>query len=410
VNRRHDYATSLGTEPAEVARPSSPDEVAARVARAAERGEAVIPWGGGTGQDYGYLPRRADVVLDLGGLDRVLAHEPGDLTVTVEAGATLASVQDALAAHRQFLPLDPPDAGRATIGGILATNAWGPSRLGHGTARDWLIGLAVVDARGRIVRGGGKVVKNVTGYDLPKLHVGALGTLGVIVEATFKVAPLPEATRAILCPLASDGDAAAFLTQLHAETSPTLSLLRDAAPASRWACAAFCGPTEVVDSEIARAVALAAAYGLPEPTVLSEGVANPFGGGRADADAALATLHLRVGGDAGAAAYARHEALAGVAPWEHLSTLPGTGHSDAVLPTGAAADAATAARAAGEWARRNGVPLTWLHAPAALRGGSGGEEADLWSPAPAAFPLMRRMKETLDPAGTLNPGRFVGRL
>jgi glycolate oxidase FAD binding subunit len=165
------YTEVLGTEPEQVALPATADEVAEVVRWANAEGKAVIPWGGGTGQAYGHGPRRADALLNLSGLNRVLAHEPGDLTVTVEPGVTLARLQETLAAHNQFLPLDPPHAETATLGGILATNAYGPSCLGRGTARDWLIGIRVVDAQGRFVKGGGKVVKNVTGYDLPKMHM-----------------------------------------------------------------------------------------------------------------------------------------------------------------------------------------------------------------------------------------------
>lgn len=182
------YAAVLGLEPSRIERPSTIQE-AADVIREAT---SIIPWGGGTGQDYGAPPRKVGTVLDLSGLDRVVAHEYADMTITVEAGITLAALQAQLAKHNQFLPLDPPDAETATVGGILATNAFGPLRLGYGTARDWLIGLKVIDAQGRLIKGGGKVVKNVTGYDLPKLHIGALGTLGVIVEATFKVSPKPD--------------------------------------------------------------------------------------------------------------------------------------------------------------------------------------------------------------------------
>ena len=139
--------------------------------------------------------------MSLARLDRVVEHEPADLTVTVEAGCTLSSLQAHLAAHGQFLPLDPPAGGDVTVGGVLAANAQGALRHGFGTARDWLIGIEVVQADGTVVRSGGRVVKNVAGYDMAKLYVGSLGTLGVIARATFKVAPLPvaETTIAVAC-------------------------------------------------------------------------------------------------------------------------------------------------------------------------------------------------------------------
>ena len=139
---------------------------------------------------------RTGLVIGLRRLGRLLDHEPGDLTATVEAGMTVRAFQTALGSRGQWLSLDPADAERATVGGVLATNACGPRRHLYGTARDVLIGVTVVTADGSIVKGGGKVVKNVAGYDLPKLFIGSYGTLGVIVEATVKLRPRARAGRA----------------------------------------------------------------------------------------------------------------------------------------------------------------------------------------------------------------------
>jgi FAD/FMN-containing dehydrogenase len=136
---------------------------------------------------------------DLSRLNRILEHTPEDMTVTVEAGVTLAALQQALAHRGQWLPLDAPNPGRLTIAALLDTDASGPRRYGCGVIRDHLIGLRVALADGRLIRSGGKVVKNVAGYDLMKLFIGARGTLGVIVEATFKLQPLPEAEAFVQC-------------------------------------------------------------------------------------------------------------------------------------------------------------------------------------------------------------------
>src|SRR5437016_5256298 len=178
--------------------PGSVEEVSAVIALVGEFGLPVIPWGGGTAASVGLPSARAGLVLGLRRLNRLVEHEPGDLTVTVEAGTTVGELQAALRGRGQWLSLDPADAERATIGGVLATNASGPRRHLYGTARDLLIGVTVVTAEGAIVRGGGKVVKNVAGYDLPKLFVGSYGTLGVIVEATFKLRPRPDDER-LMC-------------------------------------------------------------------------------------------------------------------------------------------------------------------------------------------------------------------
>jgi glycolate oxidase FAD binding subunit len=186
-----------GRTPEAAVFPGTVDEVRAVVALAAEAEVPVIAWGGGTAATAGMPAARSGLVLGLRRLDRILEHEPGDLTVTVEAGRTFADLQAALGERGQWLSLDPPDAERATIGGVLAANASGPRRHLYGTMRDLVIGVTVITSDGTLVRGGGKVVKNVAGYDLPKLFVGSCGTLGVIVEVTVKLRPRPDDERLV---------------------------------------------------------------------------------------------------------------------------------------------------------------------------------------------------------------------
>ena len=155
---------------------------------------SVMPAGAGTKLGIGNLPQKVDVVLATTRLNSVVEYEPADLTVTVEAGIRLAALQTVLAQHRQYLALDPPYAGRCTLGGIVATNTSGSLRLRHGTARNQVLGLRVIHANGTVVKSGGKVVKNVAGYDLNKLYIGAFGTLGIITEITLKLSPIPPST------------------------------------------------------------------------------------------------------------------------------------------------------------------------------------------------------------------------
>ena len=186
-----------GIVPQAVALPGTVEEVAEVMRLAHHEGAAVIPWGGGTAMGLGNLPRRYDIALSLTRLNAVVEHEPADLTATVLAGRTLADFQAHLSSVGQFLPLDPPSPAEATIGGILAANASGPSRHAHGTARDLVLGLRFVQADGRVIKAGGKVVKNVAGYDMCRLLIGSLGTLGVIVEACFRLTPLPGAQQTL---------------------------------------------------------------------------------------------------------------------------------------------------------------------------------------------------------------------
>ena len=196
-----------GSKPGPVVTPTDIEQLRAGLSEAANHEISIIPVGGGKHLGIGNVPQSYDVAMSLAQMNHIIAHEPADLTVTVEAGLRLDDLQRALAVHGQFLPLDPPCAAGATIGGVLAVNAHGPLRHAFGTARDWLIGTRVVHADGSLSKSGGRVVKNVTGYDMHKLYVGSLGTLGVLVEATLKVAPLPhgDSTLAIACRSAARG-------------------------------------------------------------------------------------------------------------------------------------------------------------------------------------------------------------
>ncbi len=184
--------------PRAVVRPQSRQEIVDVIRWAASEGVAVFPWGGGTQVCIGGLPGRVDLVLDLSRYDRVIDYQPADLTATVEAGISLDSLQQELAKGGKFLAIEAPVPAKATVGGILASNASGPLRFGYGLPRDWLIGIGVVNAQGVETKAGGKVVKNVTGYDLGKLYTGSMGTLGIILEATFKLIPLPVDSSALV--------------------------------------------------------------------------------------------------------------------------------------------------------------------------------------------------------------------
>jgi glycolate oxidase FAD binding subunit len=180
-----------GLEATRTQSPRSPEELAKVVCEAAAAGQAVVPVGSGRLLEMGDRLERFDLGLETRRLNRVLDASQADMVVTVEAGATLEELNRELAKAGQFLPLDPMGGPGHTIGGLLATGLSGPLRLRYGSARDNLIGLRVALPDGKLARSGGKVVKNVSGYDMNKLHLGALGSLGVIVEASFKVYPLP---------------------------------------------------------------------------------------------------------------------------------------------------------------------------------------------------------------------------
>jgi glycolate oxidase FAD binding subunit len=192
-----------GACPKVVAEPSSAEAMASLLRWASQEELTTFVRGGGTKLDWGGVLGSVDLVVSTTGLSSVVAHRHGDLTATVEAGATLAHVNTALSVHRQWLPLDPPWASYATIGGIIATNDSGPRRYRHGAPRDVIIGVTFVRVDGQTAKAGGIVVKNVAGYDLSRLMTGAFGSLGVVVDATFKLAPVAPASRTVLIELGS---------------------------------------------------------------------------------------------------------------------------------------------------------------------------------------------------------------
>lgn len=213
-----------GASPQIAQQPRTREELAGLLASATEAGLAVVPQGSRTALDLGRPIDRYDVALDMRGLDGIVDYEPADMTVQVEAGMTLRALRAHLAEHGQYLPADPPPGDDVTIGGLLATARPGAWRGHMPAARDLVIGMEVALADGRLVRSGGRVVKNVSGYDLHRLHTGALGTLGVIVEASFKLVPLPPATRSFAVRRPTVRDAARLAIELRDAALPARAL------------------------------------------------------------------------------------------------------------------------------------------------------------------------------------------
>ena len=407
-----------GRTPEAAVLPGSVDEVAAIVAHAMETGVPIVPWGGGSAIGVGAPPVRAGLVLVLTRLDALVEHEPGDLTATAQAGITIAALQAALRARGQWLSLDPSDAARATLGGVLAANASGPRRHLYGTARDLLIGVTVVTADGAVVHGGGKVVKNVAGYDLPKLFVGSFGTLGVIVEATVKLRPLPDAERLVAVRFERLQDAGVALRNLlGSDLIPNAVDLLDgpsagalglpAAPATL--AVGFDGLGEQVDWQVAELATVVVRCGGAKPAPLAAETWARLASASRDAfdtPAAVMTLSVLPAVVAETmehgAQTARKRGL--MSAW---CAHAGVGHLTATLCADAPRpDPAPIAAVLEEWraaARAGGghASVTWAPLPVK-------SALPVWDEAGAAGRLMKRIKAQLDPNNLLNPGRFVG--
>ena len=342
-------------------------------------------------------------------LDRVLFHEPEDLVASVEAGITLEELQSQLAGKGQFLPLEAPLPSRGTIGGILAADTSGPSRLAYGTARDWLIGIKVVHSDGVVTKSGGRVVKNVTGYDLNKLYVGSLGTLGVIVEATFKVAPLPSDGRTLI----------ATYPSLSAAMDSALELLLQSYTPQAL---------QVVNREVIKSLPELRVPGGAEAAVLA------LFAGRKAAVKRLADEWAKVFGDGGAITVESLSWTDGDALWRALLDLewveeerPQLALKVTILPSrlreflemvasprGSSFKGGLVADMAGVGVERLISSLReragpyWGHVVVERCPLDVKANLDVWGDPVEGMGIMRRLKQEFDPAAILNPGRFAG--
>jgi glycolate oxidase FAD binding subunit len=398
-----------GVHPGLVVAPGTIHQAADVLRLAAEHDLAAVARGAGTKLDWGAAPSRVDVLVDTRRLAGVHYHAPGDLVATVGAGTPLGTVQQEVARSGQRVALDgaTPDA---TVGGVLATNEAGPLRLTYGLPRDLLIGVQFVRADGVVAHSGGRVVKNVAGYDLGKLLCGSYGVLGLITTATFRLHPLPAGrvwvTRAVGSPLEVHELTAALLASPLAPTAVEVDLPADpAAPSPRQrgeSAGAARGALSVLleGSQAGVAARAQAVVKLLGGDADADGDPPQWWGrypfGRGDLAlklaAPVADLHAAVYAlrdSAGAAAPVRGSAAAGVV----YSALPGS------MPAPKLALVLDAVRTT--LLGRGGF-CTVLYAPELLR-----ESVDLWGAVPG-LPLMRRIKEQFDPRRSLAPGRLAG--
>ncbi len=398
-----------GRTPRWIARPASVAELAAVMSVAHDEGLAVVPRGSGSALDVGWPPTRVDLVVDTARLDGVLEDKPDDLTISVGAGITLGALAARLAARRQLFPVDPACAGTRTLGGIAATNASGPLRCRYGTIRDLLLGVRFVQPDGVVTWGGARVVKSVTGYDVPKLMVGSLGTLGVLVELTLRLHPMPACEGSWLVAVPDLDHAQAFVAAvLDSTLQPNrLEIMNRAAAASSGVTTE--GPVVAVSIG-----SVEAAVGAQETAVRTLAATIPATVTEAPAGwwdryataLAAATTVARIATLAShlAPTVAELERALGAdaAVWGSaaVGTLFAASRSRAVGQLQAAVAALR------EFCGSLGGSVTLLRAPADVR-----SAVDPWGPvAPDALALMRRIKDEFDPTRALNPGRFVGQL
>jgi glycolate oxidase FAD binding subunit len=394
-----------GVEPSLVVEPGTLEETSEVMKLASREGLAVSVRGGGTKMGLGNPPRRVDLILSTARMDSIIEHVPGDQIVRVQTGLKLQDLQENLAESDQMLGVDPPEEG-ATVGGIVAANSSGPRRLRYGTIRDLIIGVKVVLADGTVAKAGGKVVKNVAGYDLSKLFTGSLGTLGVIAEANFRLHPIRETARTVFLEVDEHAKIAEAVQELtHSSFSQfVLDALEMRWEGDRGVIAAlFEGIEPAVEAQSSTAVEVLRSHG--ETNVLGEDDGEEFwqrfarrpwdeGGVGLKIGAPPSDLTAVLDSVVGAAGRAGVEV--------GLSGHAGTGVTFAGL-SGDEDRLVEVVEELREIRLRRGGSVVMQEAPLTIK-----ERLEVWGSAGDYLGLTRRVKEKFDPGYTMNPGRFLG--
>lgn len=402
-----------GKRPAAVVRPEDATQVGELLALCARERWAVIPWGSGVHIRLGNVPHEYDLGLDLGELDQVFEHDVDNLTLTAGAGCTLKTLENLLAEQGQFLPLDPPMSDRATLGGVVASNAFGPSRLRYGAVRDITLGLQVALTSGEVIDVGGKTVKNVAGYDLTKLFVGSFGSLGVITRATCRLLPRPECSRTFVAEFRALDDVTAVVSRiLDSKLLPTRldmlrgSLMTDRANAALSLVIGLDGTQETVDRQVRDFRQIARDGNAVHAEVMepSDDVIKMV---RDLPSTARPSLVVRAGLPISAVGRfwsavehleAEQEASVQLLARSGLGIVYAMVEAD---PTALGAIAEAMRQLAGQL---DGYAII-ERIPADLKG-----DMDVWGPGREDWPLMQSLKSRFDPKGIMSPGRFVGGL
>ena len=388
-----------GVQPQMVFEPSTETELAAGLRCADAAGLSVLPRGGGTKASWGNPPVRADVILSTARLNRLIEHAWADLTVSVEAGCTIRYLQNALAEHGQRVAVDPLWPERATVGGILSTNDSGTLRIRYGALRDLIIGVTIALPDGTLASSGGKVVKNVAGYDLPKLATGALGTLGVITRAIFRLHPLPRNTRSFTLAARDLDDACRVVLAVQdSRLTPTGLQARFSAGAVPAVDIRFEGTDAGLAAQVAALRKLAApATETATTDAVWQAREELWSSAESAAIAKFSALPASV---AETCSRIRHLADSLGVQWR--AVVQGTGLGWLRLEASNASAIHQVLYTLRPELEQVGGSLAVLNRPAAM------PAIDAWGSGRDAFPLMLSVKQQFDPRGMLNPGRFIG--
>lgn len=386
-----------GVQPQLVVSPGNETELAAVLRCANEGGIAVIPRGGGTKIGWGNAPRCADLILSTRRLSRIVEHAWADLTVSVEAGCTWRTLLETLAQHRQRLALDTLWPERATVGGVLSTNDSGAFRLRFGALRDLIIGVTIALPDGTLASSGGRVVKNVAGYDLPKLVTGALGTLGVITRAIFRVHPVCTQSRTVSFTASGLQDMQRKVLAIQDSKLAQVALQIRCASGDEPPIVdiLFEGTEAGIAAQLTQLQKIVVPLREAKPSIWAarESLWNDLGPNSvivrmSTLPASLAQTVLRLSKSA-----KDHQVT-----WNAVLQATGLGW---FRFEGEAANLASLLKEQRAALKAEGGSLVLLDRPSEF-------DLDAWGSAGDALPLMRELKHRLDAKDTLNPGRFVG--
>jgi glycolate dehydrogenase FAD-binding subunit len=382
-----------------VVEPADEQEVSHSLKAAASAGLHVLPRGGGTKMDWGNLPRAGELILSLRRMNRVLEHAFGDMTATVQAGCSFQQMQDTLSAHGQRVALDPLWPETATVGGILAVNDSGPLRVRFGSLRDLVIGVTLVLPDGTVAKSGGKVVKNVAGYDLPKLATGSLGTLGIITQAIFRLHPTPRETRSLTFSAPEMKTLCALMLEIQAsKLVPTGVQLRAGHSSPYEIDVRFEGTCVGCDSQTEQLMRMASGTTqVNSPDGVWKLRESLWDG---DPPAAVCKFTLLPTELQSCEEQIRALSAQKQASWRLVAQAVGLGllRMEA-RDTDGLVDVLQTLRAGLE---SRGGSLSVLRCPPAVK-----SRMDVWGGAGDALSLMRSIKAQFDPGGVLNPGRFI---
>jgi len=396
----------LGVLPRIVYSPTSAEECGQAVAQTARDRQAIAAIGGGTKLGLGSAPTALDAVIRTEKLNRILEYAPSDMVMVAEAGVTLAQIQAVAGEKQQRLALDAPNPDRATVGGLVATGDFGPRRAAYGSVRDLIIGVTLVRADGVLARGGGKVVKNVAGFDLPKVACSSLGTLGLIATASFRLHPLPEAERTVLIEALSAAQVVSITQRIRAaQLEPTGSAaLRTPAGAFHLGVR-FEGFHKGVAQQASKLLALGPSLGVT-CAELDDRAAHAFWQ-RHDEARTTGSLRLKLGAlPSGLPRLCDLLApVFGALRGPTLAVYPMLGFGFVAGEVSEDGPINPALNHLRQGVMAAGGSLVIDAAPPPVR-----SAVDPWGPPPPSFPLMQRMKSLFDPDRRLNPGRFLGGL